>query len=70
MSSLDFSGVITQIKEIEHKFNLSSSPTERYALLQAINHIADKQLRFTDDHWLVEQYRQAMLREQGVKFKC
>jgi chloramphenicol O-acetyltransferase len=67
MSKLDFSELICQIKAIEHKFNLSTSPTERYALLQAINHIADFQLRFADDHWLIEQYRHAMLREQGIR---
>jgi hypothetical protein len=67
MSALDFSKILKQLKAIENKFNLSTSPTERYALLQAINHIADEQLRFEDDHWLVEQYRQAMLREQGIE---
>lgn len=67
MSTLDFTEIVGQLKEIEYRFNKSTNPTERYALLQTINHIADEQLRFEDGHWLVEQYRLAMLREQGIK---
>ncbi len=66
MSTIDLSGICKQLKDIEAKFNASQSPTERYALLQCINHIAEHQLKFQPDNWFIEQYRQGSLREQGV----
>jgi hypothetical protein len=66
MMRIDLKGIIKQLKEIETKFNASQSPTERYALLQALNHLCDHQIRYADDHWVMEQYRKAMLSEQGI----
>jgi hypothetical protein len=39
---LDFSEAIKQIKEIEKRFNKSQSPTERYALICAFNHLVSE----------------------------
>ncbi len=66
MSTIDLSGICKQLKDIEEKFNASQSPTERYALLQCINHIAEHQLKFHPDNWFIEQYRQGSLREHGI----
>ena len=63
---LDFSEAIKQIKDIEKRFNKSQSPTERYALICAFNHLVSEQLPFKDDHWLYNETRKAMLREQGI----
>ena len=69
MMRMELGGILKQLKSIEIKFNQSNSPTERYALLKALNHICDKELRYADDHWVMEQYRKAMLSEQGVDIK-
>ncbi len=69
MMLMDLSKMLGQIKDIETKFNKSKSPTERYALLNALNHICDNDLRYAEDHWVMEQYRAAMLSEQGVEMK-
>lgn len=69
MMRMDLSKILKQLKSIEIKFNLSSSPTERYALLNALNHICDNDLRYAEDHWVMEQYRKAMLSEHGVEVK-
>jgi hypothetical protein len=66
---MELKGILKQLKDIEVKFNASDSPTERYALLNALNHICDEELRYADDHWVMEQYRKAMLSEQGVDIK-
>ena len=69
MMRMDLGSIIRQLKSIEIKFNQSNSPTERYALLNALNHICDNDLRYAEDHWVMEQYRAAMLSEQGVEIK-
>lgn len=62
---LDFSKTIKQLSQIQKRFNETNNPTEMYALLQAVNYIADD-LQFTDDHWLIERCRLGMLRENGI----
>ena len=62
--TLDFSDIIDRIKNIEHRFNKSKNPTERYALIQAINHIAKHELPIID--WLERQYYEAMLEAHGA----
>jgi hypothetical protein len=65
--TLDLSDYIDRLKAIEQRFNKSNDPTERYACIQAINHIAEKELPFHD--WVEEQYLEAMLRTHGANTK-
>jgi len=55
---------IKQIQQIQRKFNISKDPAERYALIQALNHIVEVQMPIHD--WVEKQLREAMLRQQGV----
>lgn len=66
--TLDFSYAIKKLKDIEQSFNNADSATQRYALLEALNHLADNDIRFNDEYWL-KTWRDAMLREQGVEVK-
>lgn len=61
---LDFTEVIKQLKKIEKDFNASNDPEERYALLCALNHLAEQELPI-HGHW-EDSYRKAMLRNRGV----
>lgn len=63
---IDLTSIIKQLKDIEKRFNASQSPTERYALLQCLNHIAEHQLKYDPEHWVMEQHRTGMMREQGI----
>jgi hypothetical protein len=65
---LDFSDAIKKLKDIEQSFNYSESATTKYALLQALNHLAEHEIKFTDDYWL-KMWKDAMLREQGIEVK-
>ena len=45
---IDLSGPIKQLQRIQKEFNTSDDPTERYALIQALNHIAENVIPFHD----------------------
>jgi hypothetical protein len=62
---LDFSDIIKQLKKIETDFNASDDPEERYALICALNHLAEQQIPI-HGHW-EDTYRKAMLRNRGLK---
>jgi hypothetical protein len=57
---------IKQIQDIIKKFNKSPSPTERYALLLAYNHVCENQMPIHGR--IEEETRKCMLIEQGVEF--
>lgn len=61
----DFKTIIENLKKIEKEFNESNKPMERYALICALNHIAEHELP-VHGHW-EDTYRKAMLREKGLK---
>ena len=61
---LDLSEIIKKIKTIEKRFNATIDPTERYALIQALNHIAEKEIPI-HGHF-EDSYRNAMLRVRGA----
>jgi hypothetical protein len=60
---LDLSKIINKIKKIEKSFNETDDPLKRYALIQALNHIAEKELPIHG--WIEEQYYTAMIRLYG-----
>lgn len=62
--NLDMSRVIDKIKKLEKQFNLSQDPTERYALIMALDHIAEHDVPVPD--FMRETYRKAMLHDHGV----
>ena len=61
---LDFTEIINKIKAIEHRFNASEDPTERYALIQALNHIGEQEIPI-HGYW-EKTYREAMLKDHGA----
>ncbi len=61
---LTFKEIIKNLNIIEKKFNISNDPTERYALIQALNHIAEKELP-VHGHW-EEVYYKAMMKDKGA----
>jgi len=63
---LDLSSIIKQLQSSQKKFNSSNSSTEKYSILQSINHLAEHSLKFKDDHWIMRDHRIGMLREQGI----
>lgn len=65
---LDFSNIIKNLKDIEQQFNNTKSPTTKYALLEALNHLAEHDIKFTDEYWL-KTWRDSMLREQGIEVR-
>jgi hypothetical protein len=66
--TIDLTEILDKLKKIQVEFNASKDPTERYALIQALNHIAEKELPFHG--WMEDQYREAMLRTHGADTKC
>jgi hypothetical protein len=62
---LDFNDIIERLKKIQRRFNASEDSTKRYALIQALNHIAEKELPI-HGHW-EDIYREGMLRKHGAK---
>lgn len=62
---LDFSDIINRLKLIEKKFNETEDATKRYALIQALNHIGEKEIPI-HGAW-EETYRKGMLRKEGAK---
>ena len=69
MMTLDFSDIIKKLKGIQTAFNKSESATQKYALLQSLNHMAQNDIMFKDDDWVMQTWRDSMLREQGVNVK-
>jgi hypothetical protein len=65
---LDFKDDIKKLKDIEQQFNHTKSATTKYALLQALNHLAEHDIKFTDKYWL-KTWQDAMFREQGIEVK-
>ena len=65
MMTLDFKNAIKKLRDIQQAFNHAESATDRYALLEALNHLAENEIKFTDEYWLGE-WRKAMLREKGM----
>lgn len=61
---LDFSDIIKRLQLLQKQFNETQDATQRYAILQAIDHIGKVEIPATD-HWL-ETYRKAMLRDKGI----
>ena len=62
--TLTLDEIIKKLKIIEKKFNATKNPTEKYALIQALNHIAEKELPvhgYWEDTW-----REVMLKEHGA----
>lgn len=65
---INLSDSIKKLKDIEQQFNHSQNATEKYALLQALNHLAEHDIKFKDEYWL-KTWRDAMLREQGIEVR-
>ncbi len=66
--TLDFTEIVNKIKAIEHRFNASQDPIERMACLNAINHIAEYELKFNEKDWVYQQYYKASLKNFGVNY--
>jgi len=56
--------IIKKLKTIETNFNNTDDPTKRYALLQALNHIGEKEIPF-HGYW-EDAYLKSMLKEHGA----
>jgi hypothetical protein len=69
MITLDLSDAINKLSDIQLNFNNAESPTTRYALLQALNYLAEHEIKFTNEHWVMKTMKDAMLREQGIEVK-
>ena len=65
--TLDFEDIINRIKTIEENFNGSKDPVERMACLNAINHIAEHELKFNEKDWIYQQHYKAALEAFGAK---
>ena len=66
---ISFKNIIEKLQTLETRFNASKDPVERFAILEAVNHIAKHELPFKktgNDAWIWEQHYKAMLREQGA----
>jgi len=61
---LDLKEIITRIKAIEIAFNKSKDSTERYALIQALNHLGEVELPI-HGYW-ENVYRKGMLKDKGA----
>jgi len=61
---LDLKEIVKAIQRIEKAFNASKDATERYALIQALNHIGEKELPI-HGYW-ENSYRQVMLKDKGA----
>lgn len=61
---LDFSDIIERLQKLQKQFNETQDATQRYAILQAIDHIGKIEIP-TTDHWM-ETYRKAMLRDKDI----
>lgn len=63
--TLDLKEIIQKLKMIESRFNKSTDPQEKYALIQALNHIAEKELAI-HGYWETT-YHEAMIRKFGAE---
>ena len=61
---LDFSELITKLKSLETTFNKTEDPVTRFAILETINHIGEKEIPIRD-FWY-NQYRRATLKTFGA----
>jgi hypothetical protein len=64
MMELDLTEIVNKLKTIELNFNSTENPTERYALIQALNHIGENEIPI-HGNW-EDIYRKAMLEAHGV----
>ena len=65
--TLDFSAIIDKLKTLEENFNGSDDPVERMAILNAVNHIAEHELKFDEKEWIYQGYYKASLEAFGAK---
>ena len=61
---IDITKQLDQLRIIQDQFNTSNDPLERFALLTAMNHIAEKEIPI-HGYW-EKTYRNAMLRDKGA----
>ena len=62
---LDLDKIIEKLRAIEVRFNEAQSTTKRYALIQALNHIAENELPI-HGYW-EDTYRKAMVKNAETK---
>lgn len=68
MMRIDLSEIIKKLETLQKRFNASENPTERFAIIEAINHIGMNEIPFKEGNgeWVYKQHYDAMLREQGA----
>lgn len=70
MATISFDNVINKLKDLEKAFNATQDPTKRFAIMEAVNYIAENELPFKktgNDGWFWQQHYEGMLRDHGVK---
>ena len=58
---IDLSEIIKKLKKIQAEFNGDLDPTKRVACLDAINHIAENELKFQHDNLIYKNHLQASM---------
>ena len=72
MATISFESVIKKLKALEKAFNGTQDPTQRFAIMEAVNYIAEHELPFKktgNDAWFWKQHYEGMLRDNGVNPK-
>ena len=60
--NIDFSWLRDKLTSLENEFNTTDDPIRRFAIIQAINHIAEHELPFKKDHWIYDTYYKESIR--------
>lgn len=67
MMKLNYKDTIDELGNLVEQFNKTDDPTERYALIQAINHLAENHVSL-HGYW-EDYYKKEMIKEKCSKIK-